>query len=389
MRKKFDLIVFLFLLLSPIIDVLTGLGVRYDFFLSIGVVIRGIMLLLALIYLYINRKEKSSIIIVGIYALVELLYLYFYLNSNLFTEVKNMIIIFYLPLMILFFSYYENKKINLSLMLKINVLYLLVIVVPYFLGIGFNTYSGLDGKSSYLGLFLDGNELSALLLLLSPLSIYYLLQEKNYSYLICFILLHLIGTLIIGTKVLLLGTFIVALYFIINSLKKLDKKKRNIVIIGTISFIVLGIILLPFTPVYKNLTVSLDYYNVSSIKDVFKYEFIDNIIFSKRLSFSSKIFSIYSDSFIKIMCGIGREAIILIKDVEIDLLDIMYSIGVVGLIVYLYTFKNKFLKLKGVYKFTFILLFIISFFSGHVLIKPMVATFMAALFLLNNSKENI
>ena len=383
MKKRFDLIIFIFLLLSPLIDVLTGLQARYNIPCSLGVIIRGIILLVSIIYLYINKKHKSVLYLFSIFLALETLVLYFYHDSNILTEIKNIIIIFYLPLMVLFFSH-----INLSFILKINLIYLLILVIPYFIGVGFNTYSGLDGKSSYLSFFVDGNELSALLLLLLPLSISYLLQNKYYSYLIAFLLLHIIAALIIGTKVLLLGTFIVILYFAVKIIKGMESKKRNLFIVGIISFVVLGIIALPFTPVYKNLAVSLEYYNVNGITDIFKMKFIDNIIFSKRLSFAKDIFSSFNNSILNILFGVGRSFIILIKDVEIDLLDIVFSIGFVGLILYIYSFKRKCFELKGVYRFTFILLIIISFFSGHVLIKPMVATFLGVIFLLNK-EENI
>jgi hypothetical protein len=78
-----------------------------------------------------------------------------------------------------------------------------------------------------------------------------------------------------------------------------------------------------------------------------------------------------------------------IKDVEIDIMDILYSIGVLGFVVYIFTYGKSVFKLNGIYKFTFILLFIISLFSGHILIKPMVATFMALLFDFSEKNESI
>ena len=388
MKKRLDLVIFIFLLISPLIDVLTGLQARYNIPCSLGVIIRGIILLVAIVYLFVNKKHKSVLYLFSIFLALESIILYFCQDSHIFTEIKNIIIIFYLPFMVLFFSSYKNEEINLSLILKINILYLLILVIPYFLGLGFNTYSGLDGKSSYLSFFVDGNELSSLLLLLFPLSISYLLRNKYYAYLVSFILLHLIATLIIGTKVLLLGTVIILLYFAIILIKNMEKNKRKLFITGLISFIILGIIIMPFTPVYKNLTVSLEYYNVTKVTDIFKLEFFDNIIFSKRLSFASDIFKTFNNSVLNILFGVGRGFIILVKDVEIDLLDILFSIGLVGLVIYIYSFKNKFTTLCGVYRFTFILLVIVSFFSGHVLIKPMVATFLGVLFLLNR-EENI
>jgi hypothetical protein len=80
--------------------------------------------------------------------------------------------------------------------------------------------------------------------------------------------------------------------------------------------------------------------------------------------------------------GIGKTGLNNIKDSEIDATDIFYSIGLVGTAIYLifmvYLIKNY--KLKGIYKYTFILLVIISFFAGHIFTKANVTLFVSLLF---------
>ena len=133
----------------------------------------------------------------------------------------------------------------------------------------------------------------------------------------------------------------------------------------------------------------MDYYGVKSVFDLFKPKFIDNIIFSNRIAFAIEVFKTFSSNIIFIIFGIGKDMLLTIKDVEIDIMDILYSIGVLGFVVYIFTYGKSVFKLNGIYKFTFILLFIISLFSGHILIKPMVATFMALLFNFNEKNESI
>ena len=146
---------------------------------------------------------------------------------------------------------------------------------------------------------------------------------------------------------------------------------------------------LPFTPVYKNLVISMDYYGVKSLFDLFKPSFIDKIVFSNRISYAVSLFKVYTSNIIYIIFGMGKYALITLKDAEIDLIDIVFSIGVIGTIIYAFCFNNKVFKLNGIYKFIFILLFIISLFSGHVLIKPMVATFLSLLFFFNKETQDI
>ena len=77
--------------------------------------------------------------------------------------------------------------------------------------------------------------------------------------------------------------------------------------------------------------------------------------------------------------GIGRTDFM--KNTEIDIFDIFYSIGIIGVIIYfiwmIYVLKRC--KLNKDTKFIYILLFIISLFSGHVLVSPMVTTYIGVL----------
>ena len=346
MRKYYDLIIYIFLFISPIIDALTGLQERFNIPFSIGVIIRGLIMVSAFIYMFYYKKNRNNIYLFLLYLIVECIYTFAYLQTNIFAEIKNIIVIFYLPIMVLFFSNYENKKIDKSLITTASFMYLFLILIPYLFGFGFNTYSGADGKSAYLGLFYEGNELSALLILLLPITVKYLLDNKYYLYFAIYVCLYALCIILVGTKVLLLGTFVVIMYFAIKSIMKFEKKKRIILYIFLLMFIGLCILILPFTPVYKNLVISMDYYGVKSILDLFKPKFIDNIIFSNRINFAINVFKVFGSSVVYIVFGIGKTLLLAIKDVEIDLIDIFYSIGVLGTIIYFYTFNKMYLNLK-------------------------------------------
>ena len=100
----------------------------------------------------------------------------------------------------------------------------------------------------------------------------------------------------------------------------------------------------------------------------------------------------YEDISGKIL-GMGRQKIMSIKDAEIDIFDIFYSIGWLGFSVYLiiFLFAISKVKLKGIYAYLFYLLLVISFFSGHVLISPMTSSYLAVLTGINyneRKKEN-
>ena len=88
--------------------------------------------------------------------------------------------------------------------------------------------------------------------------------------------------------------------------------------------------------------------------------------------------------------GIGKTTLINTKLIEIDIFDIFYSIGIIGFVIWiLYMIKGmKNSKLNGIYKFTFILLIIISIFAGHILTSTNVSIYLALMIILNkNEKE--
>ena len=78
MKKKFDFIIYLFILLSPFIDCITGLQERFNIPFSIGVIARGIILLSALIYLFLNNKNRKNIYLFLIYLILECIYTFTY-----------------------------------------------------------------------------------------------------------------------------------------------------------------------------------------------------------------------------------------------------------------------------------------------------------------------
>ena len=77
-----------------------------------------------------------------------------------------------------------------------------------------------------------------------------------------------------------------------------------------------------------------------------------------------------------------------------DLFDLLFRFGVVGLILYLSIFIKVFKSIKitkfnSIYLYSIILLLIISFVSGHVLFNPSVSLYFGVLigYLNNNVKR--
>ena len=389
----FDKFVYVFLLLSPILDALTAFTVKnFNLSFSIGTIIRGLFVILSLIWLKYNSNRKKIIILFLLYVLLAIIYFFGLNRYTILTEITNIFHIFYLPILMLLFGKYKNDKINDKLMVKIFLIYLNLIIIPYLFNIGYNLTESYVNKEGYFGLFFGGNELSAVLVLLSVPALNYVNNSKSYilkivTYLELFVCIYLVGT-----KTLFIGIILVLLFLFIRYIKysrvfKVEKNRR-VAIWSSMFIFVLLIAIIPFTPMMKNIKTTLNYYKINKVSDVLNVKNIDNVVFSKRLSNLNKVHKEFKKTDINgVIYGLGETKVESINVIEIDILDIFYTIGVFGTIVFILMilYTTQFFDLRDKYKFAFILLVVISLISGHVLNKPMVSIYLAVLYLLSKN----
>ena len=389
----FDKFIYIFLILSPLLDVLTTLfNKNFNIGFSIGTIVRGIFVVLSLIWLKFNSNKSKAIILFVLYVFLATLY-YFGINKDgIFNELTNIFQIFYLPIMMLLFSKYNNEKINDKLIVKIFLIYLNLIIIPFLFNIGYELSEIYINKQGYFGLFSGGNEISAVLVLLSIPALNYVNNSKSYILKVITYLELFVCIFLVGTKTLYIGIIIVILFLFIRYIKysRIFKVERNrrVAIYSSLFIIILLISLTPFTPMVKNIKTTLKYYEIEKVSDVFSIKNIDNIVFSKRLSNIKTVNKEYTKSDTNgIIYGLGINEIKNLVVVEIDIFDIFYTIGIFGVIIYilLILYTICFNNLRDKYKFAFILLIIISLMSGHVLIKPMVSIYLALLYLLSKN----
>lgn len=391
--KLFDKLIFIFIIIQPFIDAITMYQIRSPIkIISISVITRGLFLVIISFWLYKKCRKKLLFYILLGYFVIDVVYIILFTNNSIYQEIANLFQIFYLPLVILFFQLYENKKINLSLIFKVYLIYLNFIIVPYFLHIGVYASEYYPGKSGYYGLFNGGNEISAVILAMLPWIIHYLSNNRNVFLKIFTAIETIFCIYLIGTKTILLGSIIVLLYFLIPKIFKIFKKDvlKNILIsilIATI-LLILIIIVVPSMPLYKNILLALKFFNVNSLTDFLKIEVIDNIIFSGRLNILENINEIYCNSqFITYIFGLGETTLLNLKLIEIDIFDIFYGIGILGIFIYLMIMIKgiKKAKLKSIYLFSFILLIFVSLFTGHILTSTCVSIYLGLNFILTKN----
>ena len=369
----------MFLYFLPFIDLLTSIA-TWESKASIGLILKGLFVIIASIYLfYKNYKKKEYWYLYGIFIIYFLFYgsyLVFNKPNTIFIEFINVIKIFYFPFLVLFFSQCENKELSKKLFFYYSLCFLLMYLIPYPLGLGHNINEIYENKNLYLSYFYVGNELVNIFVLVLPIGFLYL-KDKKRIYLSGYLILIFLMILLLGTKTMYLSFLFVIGYFLF---KKREMFKKYLVII------LILLLLLPQSSLYKNIKTSLEYYHIQKVSDLLTFQNIDNVIYSNRLSFVYNLHKNYQKEDIsgKIF-GMGRQKIMTMKDAEIDIFDIFYSIGILGFMIYLVFFVfviNK-AKLKGIYAYLFWFLILISLFSGHVLLSPMTSSYLAIMIGIN------
>lgn len=390
LSKFLDLGVAIFIIMQPILDSLSYLQGRYlPNVISLSGLIRTLFLGLMIIVLLCKDKRKEVFVLLVFF--ITYLGGQVILNKNsLFNSLNSLLTVFYLPVSLLFFKNRVNKYLDLRVITYIYLGYLSLILVPYLFKYGNYASNFYEGKSGFYGLFYGGNEISNILVILLPLVIEYLKERKD-LFLIILVFLELMGCIyLVGTKTIIIGSILVSIYYLGKYYKSLDKKfKRWLVSLGVIG-IILFIVILPRLNVYKNIMMAINYYGLS-IREIFSLKGLDKLVFSGRLEILEKVNGLYMKSnWSNIFLGLSNSYVNVYKGIEIDIFDIFYTVGILGIGVYIYLSYNGLRKcrIKEPYLVSLVLGILISLVTGHVLMSPNVSVYLGVLLLLsNNSKK--
>ena len=396
LSKIITIFLMIFVIIQPIMDTLTYLQTRYNFnLLSISSLFRTITFGLIILYLLLDKDKRKNIWFLLIYFLIYLGCQVFWLSNGLSSSLNTLLTIFYLPVIIIFMNKaaIDKKYFNLKIIMITYLIYLNLIIIPYLFKYGNYANNFYEGKNGFYGLFYGGNEISNILVIMLPLVIEYLVRKKSYFLIILTFIELLLCIYLVGTKTLILGSIIVSIYFLIKYLrpayKKLDSKKKYLIWTFLVLLVIGSILILPKMAVTKNIIRAINYYGFN-LSNIFSLNGLDKLVFSGRLEILNKVNNLYLHSpLINILMGLGKSYVNAFKGIEIDIFDIFFSIGIIGILIYGYLcFKNiKDTKLKGIYLFTLVLSIMISLVTGHVLNMPNVSIYVGLLFVLNKQEE--
>ena len=384
MNKIIEKVLLIFLLIQPFLDVVATTN-----YSILNIIVRGLFLLLIVIYLLFNKKNIAILISTLVSGLI-LFGINIYFNLGIVTSISNVMKLYYLPITILFFVNIKNSIDN-KIITYVLFIYLILFLSSYIFGFGYNNYKLSDGKQGFRGIFNSINEISAIIIGLFPLALNYLKNKSNYIISILLIVSAFLVALLTGTKVLMIGLFIIIIFIYIKSAIKVFKNMstiKKIISIIVISIIILGgIYLLTYTRFYKNMLVQQKFFKSYNILSI---DFINKVLFNNRLTFLKDNFLFYkSQKLINIIFGIGYSNQS-IKLVEIDIFDILFRFGIFGLIGFIVPiiYIVKKIKLDKISLFSIILLILISLTSGHVLLSPNVSIYFGYIILINNKINN-
>lgn len=408
---------YLFLLLLPIIDVLTSITEKLNLNMpSLGIIIKSVFLGIMILYLIISSTSKyKKMSLYYLMAIFLYMVLFFitkinYLNLSLFViELKYMIKILFYPIsLITMICYFDDKKLSKeelsSVLLKSFLIYLLFIIIPFITKTGFNSY--IDGSYGSSGWFYAANEMAIILLALFPFS--YMLLKKS----IVFVIIPIISALLIstlGTKVSMIGLYVISLMLFIISLfyrknKKFDKK----LILGTFLVLISVIAIFNSSNTVDNISNSILIQERQNEidKELYNFDYDSNSLFYKvvlkygrailsdRDLYFKYTFKTYDDNFNinTLLFGIGYSDVYKINNelatklIEIDFFDILFHSGLImSLIVFLpflyfivKLFKSKKFNINIVfYTLMIALIFSISCLSGHTFGAPAVSIYLS------------
>lgn len=389
-------IIILFLLFSPVIDAVTSVMINYaNISLTLGMLARMIFMGLSIYYILFvsrNKYQKYNIIYLSLIMIYGIL---FSLNNDINKlEIIYLIKTFYFPILFIFFlNLFYNKKdiVHHSYLIRTGFIYLVLIIIPNILNIGINSYD--ITKEGSVGLFNSANEVSAILAVLIPLILNYILKLKNIIFKSLLYGALFYACTSIGTKVpiiaLLLTTFI---YFIIYIFSIKNRVKVISIITAFIMCIIAIILVIPKTSFYKNLVVHYEFLEIDNVTEIITNpKYLDHFIFSSRIKFMSDVKKIYNNTD-TITKFIGMGHIVdgnEFKTIEMDYYDVFYEYGIIGFILYFVVFviiltnifkdniKKIFILDNLPYILSLFLILLLGMFQGRIYVSPSVSVFTA------------
>ncbi len=373
-----NLIIFLLSIL-PVIDSINGY-LTYEGKITIGTVYK-LFIVIVLFFSLLQSGQISTKKFAKLLAFILFIFISVILNIFMDTKanIKTDCIVKLIFNVLMFIFLYENIRCriinNLALYRIFNyntVLMIVCIAVPYFLNIGYSSYIG---ELGFKGFYYSLNELNAVQIILFYFCLYKLLYQTTWKS-----FLQTVGiffcVLLTNTKSSMIACVLgLILWFICYF-----KRNKNIYVF--ISIIIVALLLGGF---------ALSQFSAFMQRQEFLYNTYGGDIIatltSGRIYYLSNAWGNLisgNGSFIQLILGNGFSTYHLI---EMDLLDMFFFLGIIGVIVLL-VFVNWLLRRSKINfkkdksalrKFEFYIILAFSFFTGHIIFMAMAGSYFVML----------
>lgn len=378
-NKRIIYIVSIFIILQPIFDLLIGISIKTNKLVFVSSLLRFILLLFFIYYFIFINKSKQKYTISICLSMIFIFALLFLFNNNFsFEEGKHLLKVLYFPIsFLILYSVFNDKNeiVKDKYIIKALLIYSFVIIVAALTKTAFNSYEVAKVGSS--GYFYAANEIGAIMAILMPLVIMNIYNKFNIKNIMC-LLVIIISIIILGTKTPIISLFICLIYYTFKNIKKINMKRLLLILMP---IILIGIIILPKTPIYKNIIIHSNYLNISSPSDLYSINTLDHFVLGSRYKFLKDNTSIYLDSDFKDkLVGIGYTTNT--KQAEMDFNDLYFRLGLVGFLIYFIPIIY-FVSLNKIYNYKYLLpvliILLVAGVGGHVLTAPAVSIYVALL----------
>ena len=384
---RIEFLIYILLLITPFFDTLNGILIFYKIGFSIAILLKGLIITLTLLYLLM--KKNLSIVFITIAFILLLGIKNLMQEDNLSIEFMWVIKIYFFMILFLFMKETINNNYKMvHIYFKILLVTIIFNILGGFLfGYGFVAYEGTDLGSK--GFYYAGNELGGVFISLSAYVAIILINKKStLKYIFGFVFL-LFLSLLTTMKSSMLGTLLIFMavpfiYAYIN-MKNLIMPRWIFYMIGI--FIIILAILLPISFYYVYYVLALE----TRIGYALNNASLISAILSHRDVWAVQMMDYFSEnsSYYTVSFGYAYETAFRLfgNRSEIDIVDIFFSYGFFGVVlVYgfwlnmLYRFIFLKTKLAGYILYAAILIFLVSFMSGHILTTGIGAVPFAILF---------
>lgn len=393
-KQLFNKVFILYIIIQPMIDIFTAFFLlKLDTTITPGFVIRNVVFGLLILYMFFEEKIHVKYLI-----LVATYYLFHFLTNYFSKEVFEVFqeITYFSKLIFLFVSYFMLRhllqnanesdlrdKIIQGMWIAMSLISIIIIVAAL-TNTGINAYE--SEKLGQTGWFFSGNQVSASMAILFPISLLYTIQKGKIAYYIL-IICNMIAMFMSGTKTSFIGMALglaAAIFILLIHVVRLKERAmgNNLIIITLLALCV--IIYTPYSPMVTNMKIHESWQSQVEIDPLLNGREIKSEVVKQNY---------LEGSTIRKLLGVGyggdydKDSIIII---ERDFHEIYYYYGIVGFLILLYYPIVVYLKIivsymRGLMKpqisSTMLLVSITSaygcaFIAGHVLFSPAVSIFL-------------